>query len=77
MSVKIRLKRLGSHKRPFYQIVTMNSDSKRDGKFLDILGNYEPLRHEININYEKVTKWLSFGAQPTATVKNLLKKGRK
>jgi small subunit ribosomal protein S16 len=74
MSVKIRLQRFGSHKRPFYRVVAITSKNKRDGKFLDILGNYEPFTNLINLDIEKINKWCLVGGAPTKTVKNLLKK---
>jgi small subunit ribosomal protein S16 len=74
MSVRIRLQRIGSHKKPFYRIVAIDSRNKRDGKFLEILGIYEPLKNITNIDFLKVNKWLSLGVQTTPTVKNLLKK---
>ncbi|MEZ0180019.1 30S ribosomal protein S16 ['Camptotheca acuminata' phytoplasma] len=77
MAIKMRLQRFGNKTRPFYRVVTAESCNKRDGKFLEILGTYEPFHNLINIDAEKVEKWLSRGAQPTKTVKNLLKKNRK
>ncbi|MFA6800638.1 MAG: 30S ribosomal protein S16 [Acholeplasmataceae bacterium] len=74
MAVKIRLQRFGSHKRPFYRVVASESTRARDGKFLEIVGTYEPLKGEVLIDQEKVQKWLSTGAQPTDTVKSLFKK---
>ncbi|KND62708.1 30S ribosomal protein S16 [Candidatus Phytoplasma phoenicium] len=77
MSVKMRLQRYGSHKKPFYRIVTINTQNKRDGKFLEIIGIFEPFKNLINIDLQKAAKWLSAGVQPTQTVKNLLKKTKK
>lgn len=77
MATKIRLQRLGNHKRPFYRIVSMESRNKRDGKFLEILGTYEPFRNLIDVDLDKVKKWLSFGSQKTKTVTNLLKRAKK
>ncbi|MDV3168148.1 MAG: 30S ribosomal protein S16 [Candidatus Phytoplasma stylosanthis] len=74
MSIRMRLQRFGNHKRPFYRIVAADSRSKRDGKFLEILGTYEPFSNLINIKLEKIEKWFSAGIQPTKTVKSLLKK---
>jgi small subunit ribosomal protein S16 len=73
--VKIRLKRLGAHKRPFYRVVVADSRAPRDGKFIEEIGTYDPLKEpaEVKIDAEKVQKWLSNGAQPTETVKRLLK----
>ena len=74
--VKIRLKRMGANKKPFYRVVVSDSRSPRDGRFIEEVGYYNPLVEPpvININEEKVTKWLSNGAQPTDTVRSLLKK---
>ena len=74
MAVKIRLKRMGSNKKPFYRIVVADSRSPRDGKFIEEIGYYNPVSQpkQIKINDEKAVKWLSNGAQPTDTVKTLL-----
>ena len=76
MAVKIRLKRMGQKKAPFYRIVVSDSRSPRDGKFIDEIGYYNPLTNpaEVKIDAEKAEKWLNNGAQPTETVKSLLKK---
>lgn len=74
MAVKIRLQRFGSKKRPFYRVVASESSKPRDGKFLEIVGTYDPLIGEVSIDSEKVEKWLSNGAQPTNTVRSLFKK---
>ena len=76
MAVRIRLARGGRKKRPFYRVVATNSTSPRDGRFLEILGTYDPLKDpgEFKINREKLDKWLSRGAQTSNTVKNLLLK---
>lgn len=74
MAVKIRLQRFGAHKRPFYRIVASESTKPRDGKFLEILGTYEPIEGVVNFQQDKVQKWLDNGAQPTQTVKSLFKK---
>ncbi len=76
MAVKIRLKRLGSKKNPFYRVVVADERSPRDGKFIDEIGYYNPLTNpvEVKIDAEKATKWISNGAQPTETVRTLLKK---
>lgn len=73
--VKIRLKRIGAKKKPFYRIVVADSRSPRDGKFIDQVGTYDPLADPsiIKVDAEKVKKWLGNGAQPTETVKKLLK----
>ncbi len=76
MAVKIRLKRIGAKKSPFYRVVIADSRSPRDGKFIEEIGTYNPLKNpaEVNIDDEKAIKWLQNGAQPTDTVKVLLKK---
>lgn len=76
MAVKIRLKRMGAHKKPFYRIVVADARSPRDGKFIEEIGYYNPISEpkEIKINNEKAEKWLKNGAQPTDTVKDLFKK---
>lgn len=76
MAVKIRLKRMGAKKKPFYRIVVADSRSPRDGKLIEELGFYNPLTvpAEIKIDGEKAAKWLSNGAQPTETVRSLFRK---
>ncbi len=76
MAITIRLTRGGRKKKPFYRVVAANSTSPRDGRFLEILGTYDPLKEpvEIKINTEKVDKWLSRGAKPSNTVRSLLLK---
>lgn len=76
MAIKIRLTRGGRKKKPFYRVVAINSTSPRDGRFLEILGTYDPLKEpiEFKINSDKLEKWLSRGAKPSNTVKNLLSK---
>ena len=74
MAVKLRLQRFGNHKRPFYRIVAADSKAPRDGKFLEVVGTYEPIAGTVLVNSEKVSKWISTGAQPTDTVKSLFKK---
>ena len=73
--VKIRLQRFGAHKAPKYRIVAADSRSPRDGKFLEILGTYNPLTEPatVTLDADKVKAWLAKGAQPTVTVKNILK----
>jgi small subunit ribosomal protein S16 len=73
--VKIRLKRIGAKKKPYYRIVVADSRSPRDGKFIEQIGTYNPLTDpsEVKVDVEKAKKWLSTGAQPTETVKKLLK----
>ncbi len=77
MAVKLRLARRGSKKRPFYRIVAANSRNSRDGKFLEIVGTYNPLCDpaEIRLKEERVKYWLGEGAIPTDTVNSILKKG--
>jgi small subunit ribosomal protein S16 len=75
MAVKLRLTRIGSKKNPIYRIVAADSRSPRDGKFIEIIGRYNP-QHEpslIEVDEEKARKWLSNGAKPTETVGRLLK----
>jgi small subunit ribosomal protein S16 len=76
MAVKMRLKRLGAKKAPFYRVVVADERAPRDGKFIEEIGYYNPLTNpaEIKIDAEKATKWLNNGAQPTETVRSLLKK---
>ena len=74
--VKIRLKRMGAHKKPFYRVVVADSRTPRDGKFIEDIGTYNPLKDpaEIIIDNEAAERWLANGAQPTDTVRALLKK---
>ena len=74
--VKIRLRRMGRRNRPFYRVVVADSRSPRDGKFVEIIGHYNPLTDPatIDIDEEKALKWLGCGAQPTDTVRSLLSK---
>jgi small subunit ribosomal protein S16 len=76
MPVKIRLARHGAKKKPFYRIVVANSEARRDGRFLEIVGTYNPLPDpaEVTFKNERVQYWMGQGAIPTDTVKNLLKK---
>ncbi len=76
MSVKIRLARHGGKKRPFYRIVAADIENPRDGRFLEILGTYNPLKDpaEVTLQTERVQYWLGQGALPTHTVNNILKK---
>ncbi|MCB9493164.1 MAG: 30S ribosomal protein S16 [Epsilonproteobacteria bacterium] len=74
MAVTIRLSRLGRKNRPYWRIVAMDSRKKRDGAFLDNLGTYDPIKHEIvQLNTEGIQKWVSNGAQCSQTVAKLLK----
>ena len=75
MSVKIRLKRMGTKKRPYYRIVVMDSRAPRDGRTIDEVGYYHPIETEdkqISLKEDKVKEWLGKGARPTITVKRLL-----
>lgn len=74
--VKIRLKRMGANKKPFYRVVVADSRAPRDGKFIEEIGTYNPLTDPatIEIDGEKAKKWLGNGAQPTETVRALFKK---
>ena len=76
MAVKIRLRRMGAKKKPFYRIVVADSRSPRDGRFIEEIGSYDPLKDpsEIKIDGDKAMQWIAKGAQPTETVKTLLKK---
>ena len=73
--VKIRLKRMGAHKKPFYRIVAADARSPRDGRFIEEIGYYNPMTEpaDVKIDEEKAKKWLGNGAQPTDTVKRLFK----
>ncbi len=76
MAVKIRLARHGSKKRPFYRIVAADSECRRDGRFIEILGTYNPLMDPADVAFkeERVRYWMGEGATPTHTVRNLLKR---
>ena len=76
MAVKIRLKRMGMKKHPFYRIVVADVRSPRDGRFIEEIGYYEPMKQpaEIKVDNEKAATWMKNGAQPTDTVRVLLKK---
>ena len=73
MAVKIRLRRMGAKKAPFYRVVVADSRSPRDGRFIEEIGYYNPITEpaEIKIDEEKATKWINNGAQPTVVVKRL------
>ncbi|MEG2295991.1 MAG: 30S ribosomal protein S16, partial [Oscillospiraceae bacterium] len=75
MAVKIRLRRMGAKKAPFYRIVVADSRFPRDGRFIEEVGYYDPTKNPaiVKIDEEKIQKWLSNGAQPTDTVKSILK----
>ena len=74
--VKIRLTRMGAHKRPFYRVIVADSRARRDGPFIEIVGTYDPTKEpsEIKLNAEKVKMWLQRGAQPTDSVKRLFQR---
>ena len=75
MPVKIRLARYGAKKKPFYRIVVANSETKRDGKYLEKVGTYNPLTNPIEVNFEeeRIKHWIAQGAIPTDTVRSILK----
>ncbi len=77
MAVRIRLARMGAKKNPFYRLVVANSESPRDGKFIEKIGTYDPVRmpHVVQIDEQKLADWLQKGAKPTPTVKSLLISG--
>ncbi len=76
MSVKIRLRRVGAKKAPFYRIVVADSRFPRDGRFIEEIGSYDPLQNPsvVKVDADKAKAWIANGAQPTDTVKTLLKK---
>ena len=76
MAVKIRLKRMGAKKKPFYRVVVADARFPRDGRFIEEIGTYDPLADPsvVKIDAESAKKWISNGAQPTETVRALLKK---
>lgn len=76
MPVKIRLKRIGAKKRPYYRVVVANSTASRDGRFIDTIGHFDPLREPpiVQLDEDKALRWLGHGAQPTDTARALLKK---
>jgi len=76
MAVRIRLKRMGAKKKPFYRIVVADSRSPRDGRFIEEIGTYDPMKDpsEIIVDAEKAAKWIFNGAQPTESVKTLFKR---
>ena len=78
MAVKIRLKRMGMKKKPFYRVVVSDERSPRDGRFIEEIGIYDPMTSpaQIRIDTEKADAWIKKGAQPTDTVRILLKKAR-
>ncbi len=74
--VKIRLNRMGAKRQPFYRVVVADSRSPRDGRFIEVVGNYDPTKNPavVNIDEEKVISWIKNGAKPTDTVRSLLSK---
>ena len=76
MAVKMRLRRMGAKKAPFYRVIVADSRSPRDGRFIEEIGYYNPLTNpaEVKIDADKANAWIKNGAQPTETVKALLKK---
>lgn len=76
MSVKLRLTRLGAKKKPFYRVVAINTETRRDGRPLEFLGYYNPMSNpvELKLDMEKVNAWLDKGAKPSDTVRSLIKK---
>jgi len=74
--VKIRLTRLGSHKKPFYRVIVTDSKTRRDGPFIEVLGTYDPLKapSEVKLDLERAKVWLQKGAQPTDTARKLMQK---
>ena len=78
MAVKMRLKRMGAKKKPFYRVVVADSRAPRDGRFIEEVGYYDPMKNpaEIKIDAEKAKAWIANGAQPTESVKSLLKRAK-
>lgn len=78
MAVKIRLTRMGNKKRPFYRIVAMDAKTRRDGRALDFLGYYNPMTDpaDIRLDQEKLKEWMDKGAEPTDTVKSLIRQAK-
>jgi small subunit ribosomal protein S16 len=79
MAVKIRMKRVGAKNAPYYRIVVADSRSPRDGKFIEEIGTYQPLKKDVNfqVNLERADFWVKNGAQPSDTVASILKKAAK
>jgi len=79
MSVSIRLRREGTTNRPYYKVVVADSRSPRDGKFIEIIGTYDPKKegHNSTLKMDRIDHWMSKGAQPSDTVRSLIKKTRK
>ncbi len=74
MAVKLRLTRMGAKKAPFYRIVAIDERKARDGQYLENIGTYDPSTSQVNIKSDRALYWLGVGAQPTETVRSLLKK---
>ena len=76
MAVHLRLTRMGRHKRPFYRVVAVDSRARRDGKYIEIVGTYDPLQDPAvtNLESDRVLGWLQKGAQPSVTVRTLLRR---
>ncbi len=76
MAVHLRLTRMGRHKRPFYRVVAVDSRARRDGKYIEIVGTYDPLKDPAvtNLKSDRVLDWLHKGAQPSVTVRTLLRR---
>lgn len=74
--VKIRLTRMGAHKKPFYRIIVADSRARRDGPFVEVIGTYDPKKEpsEIKVNLDRAKHWIELGAQPTDTVRKLLQR---
>lgn len=72
MAVKMRLTRMGDKKSPFYRVVVIDSHKARDGQYVDLVGTYNPLNEELNLDVDKAKKWIDNGVQPTETVRTLL-----
>ena len=79
MAVSIRLRREGALNRPYYKVVVADSRSPRDGKFIEIIGTYDPKKpgHNSTLKMDRIEHWISKGAQPSDTVRSLIKKNRK
>ena len=78
MAVAIRLRREGSKDRPYYKVVVADSRARRDGRYIEVIGNYEPMRDgAYQLDLEKTEDWIKKGARPSETVRSLLKRARK
>ncbi|MEW6218106.1 MAG: 30S ribosomal protein S16 [Thermodesulfobacteriota bacterium] len=76
MAVRIRLARAGRKKRPFYRVIVANSEARRDGSFLDVVGTYDPLTEPatVSLDQDKIKDWMAKGATPTDTVASLIRR---